>query len=52
LGLSEEELVFLTKTLQEFACKNTKVEQNVPLTARPKTPVPLTMPSNAQGESI
>jgi len=52
LGLSEEELVFLTKTLQEFASKNVKVEQNVPLTARPKTPVPLTMPSNAQGESI
>jgi len=42
----------LTKTLQEFASKNVKVEQNVPLTARPKTPVPLTMPSNAQGESI
>jgi hypothetical protein len=52
LGLSEEELVFLTKTLQEFASKNVKVESSAPLTARPKTPVPLTMPSNAQGESI
>ena len=51
LDLSKAELIFLTKTIQEVAGHKLKVDDSAPLTARPKTPTPLTMPSNAQGES-
>lgn len=41
----------MTKTIQEVASKRIKEEDRAPLSARPKTPTPLTLPSNAQGES-